>query len=409
MQLREGVRVALQSIRAYKLRSFLTVLGNIVAVASVIAVVSLIDGMDGFVREEIAQEGSNVLTLRRNDELQALTDFEAFLESIHNPDITLEDFRAVGDARLASVTEIAAYARASGRVNHRGRGARGVSVEGWTVEYPQFQDLELAAGRHFNTTENRMSRPVAIIGAEIAEKIVRSENAVGKTILLNGRHLEVIGVLEDQSGFLGGNPNRRVLVPLGRFLKMFGGRQSLSMRIRVADDTTLDSARDDIRTLMRVRHRLSPRDDDDFAVTSSERIVALWKSISGAIFSALILLVSISLVVGGVVIMNIMLVSVTERTKEIGTRKALGARRSDILWQFLVESVSLSLLGGVLGILIGFLLAFVIARFSPLPYAIRPWAVFAGLVVTFGVGIFFGLYPANRAARLDPVEALHHE
>ena len=409
MNLAEGVRVAFHSLWAYKLRSFLTVLGNIVAVTSVIAVVSLIDGMDGYVRTEIAQEGSNVLTLRRADDLQVLTDFDAFLESLHNPDITLDDYRALRESDLASVDRLAAFARARGRVQAGGRSANDVPVAGWTADYPDFHDFELREGRHFNEFENRSSRSVAVIGSEIADRIVRGETAVGKTIRLNGRHVEVVGVLEERAGFLGGNPNRQIFVPLGRHLKIFGGRQSLSVRLRVVDGVTLEDATDEIRGVMRIRHRLRPEAKDDFAVTSADRIVDLWKSVSRMIFTALILLVSISLVVGGVVIMNIMLVSVTERTREIGTRKALGARRVDVLWQFLVESVSLSMVGGVLGILIGFLLAGAVARFSPLPYAVRPWAVFAGLAVTFLVGIFFGLYPANRAARLDPVEALRRE
>ncbi len=409
MQLGEGIRVGLRSLWAYKLRSFLTILGNIVAVTSVIAVVSLIGGMDGYVREEIAQEGSNVLTLRRVDDLQILTDVDAFLESLHNPDVTLDDYRALRGGDLTTVTDFAAYARSSGRVDYRGRGGRDVQVEGWTSDYPDFQELELRDGRHFNAFEERTSRAVAVIGSEIAEKILKSEQAVGKTIRLNGRHFEVVGVLEERSGFLGGNPNRQILVPLGRFLKIFGGRQSLSVRLRADDAISLDDARDEVRSLMRIRHRLRPHEDDDFAVTSAERVIDLWKSISRMIFTALMLLVSISLVVGGVVIMNIMLVSVTERTREIGTRKALGARRADILWQFLVESVFLSMLGGVLGILFGFLVAWIVAEVSPLPYAVRLWAVIAGLVVMFTVGVFFGLYPANRAARLDPVEALRHE
>jgi putative ABC transport system permease protein len=409
VRLGEGIRVALVSLYTYKLRTFLTVLGNIVAVTSVIAVVSLIDGMDGYVRTEIAQEGSNVLTLRRVDELQVLTDFDAFLESLHNPDVTIDDYRSLRNADLPSVDEIAAFDRSVGRVSSRGRAVRDATVEGWTADYPAFHDFRLAEGRHFNAFEERSSRPVAVIGSEIAERVLRSRSPVGETIRVNGRHLEVIGVLEERSGVLGGNPNVIVYLPLGRFLKMFGGRRSLSIRLQADEIATLDSVRDEIRGHMRIRHRLRPGDKDDFAVTSADRIVDLWKAISKAIFSALIMLVSISLVVGGVVIMNIMLVSVTERTREVGTRKAIGARRGDILWQFLVESVVLSLVGGVLGILIGFLIAIGVAEFTPLPYAIRPEAVLAGLIVTFAVGIFFGLYPANRAARLDPVEALRHE
>jgi putative ABC transport system permease protein len=409
VHLGEGIRVALDSLRAYKLRTFLTVLGNIVAVTSVIAVVSLIDGMDLFVREEIADEGSNVLTLRRIDELEALTNFERFLESIHNPDITLDDYRSLREAGLRHVDRLAVQSTSTARVEAAGRAVNEMRVEGWTSDYPSFRDADLSQGRHFNHFEERNSRAVAVIGSDVVKEVLRGEDALGKTIRVHGRHLEVIGVLEEQKGILGNNPNLVVVTPLGGFLKIFGARRSLDVRLRVGEIAALEEARDEIRMHMRIRHRLGPGDADDFAVTSSERIVDLWKGISQAIFTALVALVSISLVIGGVVIMNIMLVSVTERTREVGTRKALGARRMDILWQFLVESVVLSMTGGLLGILLGFGLASLVSVLSPLPYAVEPWSIIVALFVTFAVGIFFGIYPANRAAKLDPVEALRSE
>jgi putative ABC transport system permease protein len=365
--------------------------------------------MDRFVREEIADEGSNVLTLRRVDELEALTNFERFLESIHNPDVTLDDYRSLREAGLRGVDRLAVQSTAVARVEHRGRAVNEMRVEGWTADYPFFRDADLAEGRHFNLFEERNSRPVAVVGSEVVEEVLRGEHALGRTIRVNGRHLEIIGVLEEQEGMLGGNPNLVVVTPLGGFLKIFGSQRSLDVRLRVAEIAALDEVRDEVRMHMRIRHRLGPAERDDFAVTSSERIVELWKGISQAIFTALVALVSISLVIGGVVIMNIMLVSVTERTREVGTRKALGARRLDILWQFLVESVVLSMTGGLLGILLGFGAASLVSVLSPLPYAVEPWSIVAALVVTFAVGIFFGIYPANRAARLDPVEALRRE
>lgn len=409
MHLGEGIRVALGSLVAYKMRTALTVLGNIVAVTSVIAVVSLIDGMDRYVRQEIAEEGSNVLTVRRVDPFLIVTNVDAFMESLHNPPITLDDYRSLREAALPGIARLAAFDDGQGRLDVAGQSATSVRVEGWTEDYPLFADRELKGGRHFNAFEQRNSRAVAVIGSEVGEKFFGGADPVGKTIRVEGRHVEVIGVLKEQKGVLGSNPNRIVLVPLGHFLKVFGGHRSLSIRVLVEDLPALDEANQALRGWMRIRHRLRPAEDDDFAITSSERIVTLWKSISRMIFTALILLVSISLVVGGVVIMNIMLVSVTERTKEVGTRMALGARRGDILWQFLVESVTLSLTGGLIGVLLGFGVASLVSVFTPLPYAVEPWAIVAALVVTFAVGVFFGIYPANRAARLDPVEALRRE
>ncbi len=274
---------------------------------------------------------------------------------------------------------------------------------------PYFQNLTLAEGRHLNVFEESNSRAVAVLGADVAESLFRGERALGRTIRVNGNHVEVIGVLEKESGGLGMNPNLRVIMPLGQFFKIFGARQSITVRLQAREIANLEAAREEVRRVMRIRHHLRPKEEDDFAVTSADRVIDLWKNVSRAIFSALIMLVSISLVVGGVVIMNIMLVSVTERIREIGTRKALGASRWDVLRQFLVESVTISMVGGLIGILMGFGAASAISYFSPLPYAVKPWSIVAGLAVTFVVGLFFGIYPANRAAGLDPVEALRHE
>ena len=411
----EALLVALASLRAHKLRTFLTVLGNIVAVTSVIAVVSLIDGADRYVRKEVADEGSNVLTLRSVDEFQSITNLDAFLESLHNPDITIADYRSLRENPLPGIERVAAFTRSFSKVEAEGRSLGGILVEGWTADYPFFlprggrEGESLLEGRHFSLFEEIHSRPVCVVGSEIPKRVLRGERAVGRTIRVNGRHLEIVGVFKDRPTVLDNDPNRIVMMPLGQQQKIFGGGASLNIRLQVADLAKIDRVNDEIRSRMRIRHRLRPAEKDDFAVTSSERIIALWQSISQAIFSALILLVAISLVVGGVVIMNVMLVSVTERTREVGLRKAIGARREDILAQFLAESVVISLAGGVLGTLLGFVVAVIVSWLTPLPYAVEPWAIFAGLAVTFGVGIFFGIYPANRAASLDPVEALRRE
>lgn len=417
MRLGEGIRVALESLWAYKLRSFLTVLGNIVAVMSVTAVVSLIGGADRYVRREIADEGSNVVTLQQRDDLAVLTNLDSFLDSLHNPDITVDDYRALREERLPGVARVAATDIGSARVEMNGRSLPDVTIQGWTADYPFFlekgddssPDRGLAAGRHFSPFEDEHSREVCVVGSEVAGRLGRGGEVIGHTLRVGGRHLEIVGVLRERPKGLGSDPNRVILQPLGRHLKMFGGRRSLDVRIQADDVAGVTRVQQDVESWMRVRHRLRPGERNDFAVTSSEGILNLWQSLSRAIFSALILLVAISLVVGGIVIMNVMLVSVAQRTREVGLRKALGARRADILGQFLAESVVLSLAGGVLGTLLGFVAALVVAATTPLPYAFAAWAVAAGLAVTFAVGIFFGLYPANRAASLDPVEALRRE
>jgi putative ABC transport system permease protein len=400
--------IALGSLRANKVRTFLTLLGNIIGVMSVVAVVSVIDGMNVFVREEIAEEGANVITLERLNELEALSDFDRYLETLRNPKLTLSD-RDFLRQRLDSRHAVGARVSSRGRVAYRSRFLDEVRIEGWTEEVGEIRRLDLAAGRLFSVTEVEHTRPVCAVGPTLVEELFRDQSPIGRRLRIGGLHLEVIGVLTDRGRFAGQDPNLRVLVPIGVFRKLYGPRRSVSIPIRVASVEENEAVIDEVTAAMRLRHRLRPDERDDFAILTSETLIGLWESISRSIFSALIFLVSLSLVVGGIVIMNIMLVSVNERTREIGVRKALGARRRDILNQFLVESVTLSGAGGVMGILVGLAAAMLVGRFTPLPYAIKTWSMAVGFLATGAVGIFFGLYPASRAARLDPIEALRHE
>jgi putative ABC transport system permease protein len=232
---------------------------------------------------------------------------------------------------------------------------------------------------------------------------------LGKTVRIAGRHFRVIGVADERSAQLGENRNRFAVIPVTTYLKTFGDDESLSIKFRAETPDDVERLLGEVRHAMRLRNKLKPSEKDNFALTTSERILSLWEQVSAAIFRALIGLVSIALVVGGVVLMNVMLVAVTERTREIGIRKALGATRGNILTQFLAESVTLSLAGGITGIVFGFAIAATISALTPVPSAIKAWAIAAGLIVTFVIGVLFGTYPANRAARLDPVEALRRE
>ena len=409
MQLGESIKIALGSLRANKIRTFLTLLGNIVGVISTVAVVSIIDGMNRFVREEIAEEGSNVVTLAPRNELEVLSNFDRFLESLRNPDLTLADRDFIRE-RLPARHAVGARAASRDRVGYRGRAIDGVPVEGWTVEVGVIRSLDLASGRSFTPLETETRQPVALIGSEIAEKLFRDEQPLDRRLRIGTMHFRVIGVLAEKAAVAGSQPNLRVLIPIGAFHQLYGPRAAeLTIPVRVAAVEDNAAVIEEITAAMRVRHRLRPDERDDFAVITSAALIDLWGSISRSIFSALIFLVSLSLVVGGIVIMNIMLVSVNERTREVGVRKAIGACRRDILRQFLVEAVTLSAVGGVIGVAGGFVAAALIARFTPLPYAVKPWSILVSLAATAAVGIFFGLYPASRAARLDPVDALRHE
>ncbi len=403
------MRIALGALRENKLRTFLTLLGNIVGTMAVIAVVSLIEGIDTYAREEIAAEGSDVVTVNQFDIFELLTDFDAFLEAIRrNPEIDLDDYAFLAERVPTAIASDAVVERWA-PVRAGNRGVRNAAVQGRTESLGLIENIRVAAGRNLTPLEVRRGRPVAIVGSEIAETLWPNQDPLGRTFKAGGRHLRVIGVAAPRSSQFGSSRNRFVVVPITTYRKIFGPEESISLKFRAPDAASVERVGGELRFAMRMRHRLKPSESDDFAITTSDRILDLWERISSAIFRALIALVSISLVVGGVVLMNVMLVAVTERTHEIGIRKAIGATRAHILSQFLVESVTLSVLGGALGVLLGFVIAATISALTPIPYAIKGWAILAGLLVTFVIGIAFGTYPASRAARLDPVEALRHD
>ncbi len=405
----EGIRIALNALRSNKLRTFLTLLGNIVGTMAVIAVVSLLDGIDLFTRAEIAAEGSNVVTVTRIDQFEALTDLDKFIQAFrHNPQLEWEDFEALAD-RFPADVERDVVAGFSATVRAGERSIRRIGVEGRSEGVMLLENIKLAAGRGITPLEVRRRKGVVVIGSDIAETLFPGADPVGETMSIAGRHFRVIGVGEPRSARFGMSRDRFIIIPITTFEKTFGRAVNMRLKFRATTQDLVPELSEELRFVMRTRHRLKPSQADDFAITTSERFLSIWEGISQSIFRALVGLASISLVVGGVVLMNVMLVAVTERTREVGLRKALGARRSDILMQFLAESITLSVIGGLLGVTLGFTIAATISFFSPLPSAVKPWPIVAGLGVTLVIGIVFGTYPANRAALLDPVEALRHE
>lgn len=404
----EGIRLALASIWSQKLRTFLTVLANIVAVSSVIAVVSIVGGMDTYVREKVAGEGTGIVTLKRVDQLRILSSLDEFIKSLRNPRLTLQDVDYIR-THVTHARLVDALVTQSSRVAYRKRYLDGINIQGRYADYPLLRDLPLDAGRHFSRLEVQAKSNVVVIGWDVARNLFPDEDPLGKMVKIGRRPFRVVGVVEEQPNILGRNQNRFLVTPITSFQKVYGTRSSVNILIQTPSLETIQETVDEVTAHMRIRHQLRPGDRNDFEVTTADALVSLWKGISSSIFLVLIVITSISLVIGGIVIMNIMLVSVTERTREIGIRKALGAKRTDVLWQMLVESMTLSSIGGVLGITVGFGVASVVGLLSPLPYTIEPWAIVAGLVVTLATGIFFGIYPANKAAQLDPIEALRHE
>ena len=405
----EGVRIAYHALLANKLRTILTLLGNIVGIMSVIAVVSLLGGIDLYMRTEVASEGSNLFTIQRVNFFQAIEDFEKFIDKVmHNPTLTRDDADALRES-LTYAKYVSARTESEG-INVSALGKRvEVTVAGCDVYYPFVSDLPLASGRHVTEIDDRENAQVAVLGWDVYSGLLAPRDAIGATIRIGNRHFRVVGVGAQRERILGQSRDRFVIVPLGAYRKVFGPNQSVKIQVVADDIRNLDAAMEEATVAMRIRHNLGPRAENDFAVSSSEQLINLWKSISRGVMSALVALVGVSMLVGGIVLMNTMVVSVTERTREVGLRKAVGAPQGAIMWQFLVESATLSVFGGVVGMIIGFAIAALVSAVSVLPYVVNAAVVGMAFAVTVVLGLVFGTYPALRAARLDPVEALRSE
>jgi putative ABC transport system permease protein len=406
-QVLDAIGIALRSIWSNKLRSFMMVLGNIVAVMSIIAVVSLIQGMNSYVGDAITREvGAGTF---RIDRVGIITDEDEEDQARRrNPTITTADLRAVRDySPLFSA--VMAESGTGAPIAFRDVTLDSVRVRGVSAEYQDFTGYEAVLGRLPSPLEVQRNRPVVLIGWDTAEKLFKGRNPIDAQITIAGSHFRVVGVNEKKGSLFGQSQDDFAIMPLGKFQQLFGSRRSLELTVKPADPLRIEVAMDEARTAMRIQRRLRPSEKDNFGLFTSDTLMNLWRTFSQGAFAVLIGIVSLSLVVGGIVIMNIMLMVVSERTREIGLRKALGARKRDIIWQVLTESTTLSIVGGVVGTFLGFVVAKLVEAFSPLPAAIQPWSVALGIGMTAVVGLFFGIYPAVRAANLDPIEALRKE
>jgi putative ABC transport system permease protein len=404
----EALKLALSAIFGHKMRSFLTLLGVIFGVATVIVVVSLVEGFNAYVDEKIANIGTNAFAVRK----YSIDDFSS-VEALNaarrrNKDLTLEDVEALRAAGNA-IREVGAKADTGGDVKFGATSLLRIHISATTPNIADIERTEASAGRYFNKGEDDGRRNVCFIGADVADKLFPTSDPLGQTIRIDGRAFEVIGVGKALGSVFGQPRDMYVAIPLNTFLAFYGSRRSLSISVTSVSEQTYEDAIDDARVVMRMRRRLAPNEKDNFGVITPSAINELRDKIFGTIQIAAIGVTSISLVVGGIVIMNIMLVSVTERTKEIGIRKSIGARRSDILKQFLAESTLLSLFGGAIGVGIAYTLAKLVALLTPVPTALPMLAVTFALLVSATVGLVSGVYPAWRAASLDPIEALRAE
>lgn len=405
-QIFESVRLALASIWANKLRSMLTLLGNIVAVSSIITVVALITGVNEAVTDAIVSDlGADSFTIQRMGITQNEDEFERMR---NNPLVTLDDAAAV-KRFAASVQSVMAQAQTQTRVAYRDEELETVQVQGVSDEYLDFATFDAERGRMITPTEITRKRPVTLIGWGIADRLFGAEDPLDKKIKIAGIAFTVVGVSKKKGAAFGQSLDEFVVIPLGSYLKLFGARQSLQLMVKPRDAAFALHARDEVRVALRIDRGLKPTEPDNFGLVASDSVLDIFQQAVAGIAVLLVGIVGLSLLVGGIVIMNIMLMVVSERTREIGLRKALGAKRRDIMSQVLTESVTLSLVGGIAGIALGALFSTIISSLTPVPSSVEMWSVALGVIITAAVGLFFGWVPARRAAMLDPIEALRRE
>jgi putative ABC transport system permease protein len=407
MQLIEAFRLALQALWGNKLRSILTLLGVIIGVGSVIMVVTLTNGAKEFVTSKINRYGASVLTISKMP--QTFITIEEYLSFQKRKDITYDDYRAIV-AECQSCKLIGAQRATVGKVVRGTSSTTDSNIRGVTWTMLSISNLNIELGRSLTASEDEHAAHVAVVGTDIVDNVLGPGDPLGKEIRVDGSAYTVIGVAEHQGKMLGTSLDNWVAIPLTTFLHTYGSHQSLSIYVDAgAGAEVMEVVGDELRVIMRSRRHLAPGASDSFSIDSSSTFQNLLGKILNSFGAVVASIAAISLVVGGIVIMNIMLVSVTERTREIGVRKALGARRNDILMQFLIESATISLVGGAIGVLSGILLAKVITLAIAFPSAIEYWSIVLSLFVSIGVGLFFGIYPAYKASQLDPIAALRAE
>lgn len=408
IEIKESVMMAIEAVVAHKMRSLLTILGIVIGIVSVVGMVSLVQGLNSAMARQIQSLGSNVIYVTKFS--PGVTIGRRSSEERRRPPITYEDAKAVKEnVNTAAAVSAENYFYGNPSVKYRNNEANYAHLAGITPDYPEVREVSLAKGRFIIDADDIHGLKVCVLGSKPAEALFGAEDPIGKKITVEGRTMKVIGVLEEQGKFLGRDRDNIILLPYRVYAHMHPEEEELLLVVKPRSPELIGKCMDELTAFLRLERGLRPDEPDNFHLSTQDTMNDIYRQVTSGIYMAMIVISSIGLVVGGVGVMNIMLVSVKERTREIGLRKAIGARKVDILWQFLIEAMTLTGLGGLIGIGLGVLVSILVDSFSPLPSQVSfAWIVIA-MSVAVSVGLFFGIYPASKAASLDPIEALRYE